>query len=799
MKAPVLTLLLLVASAIIHAVTLQVALDGSQPYTAIQTAIEAANSGDTVLVHPGRYYENVDYIGKSLTVYSLEATTGDSTYISSTIIDGNQSGSCVAFRSNEDNATLRGFTITNGIGYPIMDDLHRGGGILIYCTGQINIQNCVITNNRSGIGGGIYLVQSSLFLSGLQIYDNYAIAHGGGIAMMGGPTDFPSIVFDPTHRCSVYSNYGGNPTDISIYDIRANLQINLDMFTLATPESFYIWRHSNTDLYEPYHDTVSIQRGYRTEVNHDLYVSPDGDDDNSGLSSDQAMKTITRAIHRIAADSLNIKTVHVLPGTYQEGVNDQILPIPLKSNVNIIGAGSDNTTVVIDPVFFTSQAIVYYGYRCTNIKLQGFSAVSSVSEVNTLLGMTNLSRNVSVADIEAQNMTVVHYGAVKIQDLTSSIIDSLVLRNITTPEVAIHINDGHSYSLCNSIFENIQSTYSSPDTPGDDSWGQSVFSIMAADSLSVQNCVFRNFSVLNNQSTFYITHRYDHIPLLIPNFNVDNCIFENIRTNAPCAINFTTNRFGEYEVSNCTFYDNYGLGGTVGIYGNVKMRNNVFYNPESPHEIVMYRSYPQLNWIGNLDFDYNCLPGGVPRIYNTDPANSVVYGAHNISSDPIFASTDPSSPIYLHLAAGSPCIDSGTPDASELEILPYDLAGNWRIWEGRIDMGCYEYGSAPWVTNDDPVVPVPEQLTLYQNYPNPFNPTTTISFYLPKATPCRVEIFNIRGQKVKTLLSGTMLSGKHTLVWNGKDDSSREVSSGVYFSRLITPQSTKLGKMLMLK
>ncbi|MBP7310089.1 MAG: T9SS type A sorting domain-containing protein, partial [Candidatus Cloacimonetes bacterium] len=96
-------------------------------------------------------------------------------------------------------------------------------------------------------------------------------------------------------------------------------------------------------------------------------------------------------------------------------------------------------------------------------------------------------------------------------------------------------------------------------------------------------------------------------------------------------------------------------------------------------------------------------------------------------------------------------------------------------------------------------VPVPEQLTLYQNYPNPFNPNTTISFYLPKAMPCKVEIFNIRGQKVKTLLSGTMLSGKHSLVWNGKDESGREASSGVYFSRLITPQSTKLGKMLMVK
>jgi len=787
------------ALTLIQAATLQVALDGSQPYSAIQTAIEAANNSDMVLVHPGRYYENIDYIGKSLTVCSLEATTGDTTYISSTIIDGNQSGSCVAFRNHEDNATLRGFTLTNGIGYPIMDDLHRGGGILIYCTGQINIQNCVITNNRSGIGGGIYLVQSSLFLSGLQIYNNYAIAHGGGIAMMGGPTDFPNIIFDPINRCSVYSNYGSNPTDISIYDIRANLQVNLDMFTVATPESFYIWRHSNTELYEQYSDTVSIQRGYRIEVNHDLYVSPGGDDNNSGLSPDQAMKTITRAIHRIAADSLDVKTVHVLPGTYQEGVNDQILPIPLKSNVNIVGGGSDNTTIVACPIFIASQTILFLGDRCTNMMIQGFSAGTTASDGNRLLIMMNLSRNVSVRNIKAYDMTVVHYGAVVIQDLTYSIIDSLVLRDIVTPEVAVHILSGHSYSLRNSVFENIHSVFSSPDTPGDDSWSQSLFCLWAADSLSVQNCEFRNFSVLNNQSTFYIAYNYSHNPPLIPNFNVDNCIFDNIRTNAPCAINFTSNMFGEYEVSNCTFYDNYGLGGAVGIYGNVKMRNNVFYNPDTPQDIVMYRSYPQLNWIGNLDFDYNCLPGGEARINNTDPANTVVFGGHNVMSDPMFASTDHANPQYLHLAAGSPCINSGTPDVSELEILPYDLAGNWRVWNGRIDMGCYEYGSAPWVAIDDPYIPEVVPGLMLSNYPNPFNPSTTMAYQLPKSGRVRLDIYNLKGQHVITLVDEAKVAGSHTVIWNGTDNKGSACSSGVYFYRLRTSDKTLVRKMLMLK
>ncbi|MCD8478818.1 MAG: hypothetical protein LRZ88_00370 [Candidatus Cloacimonetes bacterium] len=166
------------------AVTLNVAIDGSEQYISIQAAIEAASNGDTVLVHPGRYIENIDYIGKSITVCSLEATTNDSTYISQTIIDGNRNGSCVAFRNAEQNATLRGFTITNGTGFLTYDELTRGGGVLInnaYMTeGSVSLTNCVITGNHAGMGAGISCLNASLQLSGVNIHHNYSLASGGG-------------------------------------------------------------------------------------------------------------------------------------------------------------------------------------------------------------------------------------------------------------------------------------------------------------------------------------------------------------------------------------------------------------------------------------------------------------------------------------------------------------------------------------------------------------------------------------------------------------------------------------------
>jgi hypothetical protein len=89
--------------------------------------------------------------------------------------------------------------------------------------------------------------------------------------------------------------------------------------------------------------------------------------------------------------------------------------------------------------------------------------------------------------------------------------------------------------------------------------------------------------------------------------------------------------------------------------------------------------------------------------------------------------------------------------------------------------------------------------SLLRNYPNPFNPSTTISFNLPSVMSCKLEIYNLKGQRVITLLNEARASGSHTITWSGLDDAGRPVSSGLYFYRLTTPQNIVSAKMLMLK
>lgn len=100
--------------------------------------------------------------------------------------------------------------------------------------------------------------------------------------------------------------------------------------------------------------------------------------------------------------------------------------------------------------------------------------------------------------------------------------------------------------------------------------------------------------------------------------------------------------------------------------------------------------------------------------------------------------------------------------------------------------------------NDDNTTPVVTNM-LNQNYPNPFNPETTISFNLPKAGATSLNVYNVKGQLVKTLVNAELGFGNHSIVWNGTDNNGAAVSSGVYYYRLNADNKTETRKMVLVK
>jgi hypothetical protein len=93
----------------------------------------------------------------------------------------------------------------------------------------------------------------------------------------------------------------------------------------------------------------------------------------------------------------------------------------------------------------------------------------------------------------------------------------------------------------------------------------------------------------------------------------------------------------------------------------------------------------------------------------------------------------------------------------------------------------------------------PSQFSLSQNYPNPFNPITNFQFTLPKSVHVKIEIFNIVGQKVKTLMDQDMKPGVYQADWDGKDESGNPVSTGVYFYKVQAGDFSDMKKMVLLK
>ena len=100
------------------------------------------------------------------------------------------------------------------------------------------------------------------------------------------------------------------------------------------------------------------------------------------------------------------------------------------------------------------------------------------------------------------------------------------------------------------------------------------------------------------------------------------------------------------------------------------------------------------------------------------------------------------------------------------------------------------------------IAPQPAPTTAFsleQNHPNPFNPTTTIRFTLPERSQVQLAVFDLRGRRVATLLDREMPAGPSSIEWDGRDRRGSQVSSGVYFYRIVAGRYTETRKMVMLK
>ena len=264
-------------------------------------------------------------------------------------------------------AELINVTIKGNSGYGILAEsvksffadnikiLNNGfaGIVMNNISDSVSITNSEIAYNNDG-GINAYVEQAKYFyLEGTSIHDNRAPL-GGGLNIYV-PT-YGLFQINDENRCSIYNNDATFGSDI--YIIRAgsfteNMSIALDTFTVAEPSLFYACDKT-------YQGRGPIQIDFnhalRSTTASDLHVSPEGNDNNSGISPANPLKTISQALRIIDADSLHTRNIHLAEGIYSPSTNGERFPIYPRDYVSLTGAGSPDK-IVLDAE--KSEKVIY--------------------------------------------------------------------------------------------------------------------------------------------------------------------------------------------------------------------------------------------------------------------------------------------------------------------------------------------------------------------------------------------------------------------------------------------------------
>lgn len=785
----------------------------------IQGGIDLSVDGDTVLVQPGTYMENINFNGKAIVVAGLFLTTKDTSYISQTVIDGNNNGSVVIFQNGENSASfLCGFFITNGKeSFSDLAHYEMGGGV--HCdSSRPRLENLIIKGNSNFYGGGIYLIVSSPSITNVTICNNRTVEYGyngggiccqdhsnpcltnvticnnsaemngGGIycenhssaflanvtiknnsAANGGGIWFEpnsSPIFDDLHRCNIYLNIASMGNDIYC-DIFNNAStttaVIVDTFTVKNPTDFHAFPISQFRF--------DIQHGKTEQTNADLYVSPEGDSSNSGLSASAPLKTIYHAFSKIAADSLNPRTIHLANGRYSPETNGEYFPIQMQNFISLSGDSRDN--VILDA---GKQNGVMIFENANDITVENLTITGGSHELAWLdfgFGVSCWQSNPSLTNIIITNNESSGF------DCNSS--------NPVLTNVEITGNEGYGISCSHStpVLTNVKIVNNA---------GGGIYCGSASD-LKTKNVLIAENSAENGAGIYLYMCSPDLSDVIIRNNRADSLgggiycygsspTLTNIILDGNSAGEKGGGIYSVYlnylKLINLTITGNTAASGSAIFgeqYSNVTLVNSILWD-DPQQEIVVGSS---------VLIAYSNIQGRQASIVNNNDG-SIYWLEGNIDTDPLFADLK-----SLHLSKNSPCIDAGIQDTlliynngQNLFVPPMQYFGN------APDIGAVEFDPATSIESISETIP--EMVGLFQNYPNPFNSSTTIEFALPKPAFVRLKVYNLLGEEVATLIAEKRAAGIHKLNWDA-----RRLASGVYLYRLEAGEFVNTKKFILLR
>jgi hypothetical protein len=217
----------------------------------------------------------------------------------------------------------------------------------------------------------------------------------------------------------------------------------------------------------------------------------------------------------------------------------------------------------------------------------------------------------------------------------------------------------------------------------------------------------------------------------------------------------------------------------VDLNGNYALTAGTAYDPST--QLWTYTTPTQTDFNSQRFGGSQRLPNGNTLICNADSGE--------------FFEVTPTEEIvwkYQNPVDGDNILNQGDQPVGNLQTFRcYKYPLDYSAFDGK-DLTPVELA----VSNDNNLI---TEFNLYDNYPNPFNPTTNIEFSLIERGQVTIVVYDVLGNKVKTLANKTMEPGLKNIIWDSQDDSGRPVSSGIYFYKLQMGQQTKTKKMMLLR
>ena len=789
-KVVLLVLSTLICSGFVFADTINV--PGDQP--TIQAGINVAIDGDVVLVQSGTYVENINFNGKNIVVASLFYTTQDTSYISQTIIDGNQNGHVIEFSNDEDStAVLCGFSVINGLTY-------YGGGI--YCTeSSPTINNVKITNNNAvgefAHGGGMYCDESSPNLFDVLIAENSAMDNGGGMYCDESSPNLSNVIIDN-------NNADGNGGGIFFYESSSTLNNVIIRGNTATNEcccggGVYLRNNSLLNLYK-----VQITDNIADMYGGSIYSKFSSLNASNSTISGNTVSEGGGAIYCYDNSVINL-TNCILWGNYPQEIyiseyenpssliisysdilggenciiinnngivnwlngnidNDPLFAEPLFNNFNLtwnspcIDAGDQDSP--LDPDGTITDMGAYY-YDHSNYDL----TFNSLADMNTArLGFGYTTDGASLYAVCGGTYEPPFYQINNIEKYDPNIdnweifVDELIPRRYCKAEYlqstnSIYIFGGQTYYQTNPYtytdtievvdVDNASVSYL-PSNPipteyaGSATWNNKIY-IFGGSQNGAYSDLFYEFDPTNNI--------WIQLPYMPEEKQTDGEIVDGILYVFGGYNGSASNRIDAYDIQNNEW----------SFIGYMPTGISAHHTTISGQYIWLIGDYDNLDFVAVFNTE----------TYEFNQLNTNITGRRHCGTEVIGN--------YLYVYGGN--IATGGPALSSLQ-----------------------YADISYLSIDDEPNVIPTTSTLFQNYPNPFNPETAISFSIKQNSKIELEIFNIKGQLVKSLINGQQNAGNHSVIWNGKDDNGNKVTSGIYLYKLqVNDKSVATRKCLLLK